>query len=109
MYCNKCGSPVNDSDEFCRKCGVRRKAESAKPIAPPVEEDASIGWGVLGFFFPVIGMALCLFWRDEHRKRSTMAGKGAAVVAVLETVVVAVYIIVYFISLIVLVTSPKIY
>ena len=81
MYCNKCGSPVNDSDEFCRKCGVRLKAESAKPIAPPVEEDASIGWGVLGFFFPVIGMALCLFWRDEHDLNTS--GTALSVSAVL--------------------------
>lgn len=40
-------------------------------------EQASAGWGVLGFFFPVVGLILYLVWYDNHRKRAKVAGKGA--------------------------------
>lgn len=42
-------------------------------------EDASKGWGVLGFFFPVVGLILYLVWYDNHRKRAKVAGKGALI------------------------------
>ena len=42
-------------------------------------EQASAGWGVLGFFFPVVGLILYLAWYDNHRKRAKVAGKGALI------------------------------
>ena len=42
-------------------------------------EQASAGWGVLGFFFPVVGLILYLVWYDNHRKRAKTAGKGALI------------------------------
>lgn len=42
-------------------------------------EQASAGWGVLGFFFPVVGLILYLVWYDNHRKRAKVAGKGALI------------------------------
>ena len=40
-------------------------------------EQVSKGWGVLGFFFPFVGLILYLVWYDNHRKRAKVAGKGA--------------------------------
>ena len=42
-------------------------------------EQVSAGWGVLGFFFPVVGLILYLVWYDNHRKRAKIAGKGALI------------------------------
>ena len=42
-------------------------------------EQVSKGWGVLGFFFPVVGLILYLVWYDNHRKRAKVAGKGALI------------------------------
>ena len=42
-------------------------------------EQVSKGWGVLGFFFPVVGLILYLAWYDNHRKRAKVAGKGALI------------------------------
>ena len=42
-------------------------------------EQASAGWGVLGFFFPFVGLILYLVWYDNHRKRAKVAGKGALI------------------------------
>lgn len=45
-------------------------------------EQVSKGWGVLGFFFPVVGLILYLAWYDNHRKRAKVAGKGALIGAI---------------------------
>ena len=42
-------------------------------------EQASAGWGVLGFFFPLVGLILYIAWYDKHRKRAKIAGKGALI------------------------------
>ena len=42
-------------------------------------EQASAGWGVLGFFFPLVGLILYISWYDKHRKRAKIAGKGALI------------------------------
>ena len=42
-------------------------------------EQVSKGWGVLGFFFPFVGLILYLVWYDNHRKRAKVAGKGALI------------------------------
>ena len=60
-------------------------------------EPASAGWGVLGFFFPVVGLILYLVWYDNHRKRAKVAGKGA-LIGVIAYVVF--YVLVFLIGLI---------
>lgn len=42
-------------------------------------EQVSKGWGVLGFFFPFVGLILYIAWYDKHRKRAKIAGKGALI------------------------------
>lgn len=42
-------------------------------------EQVSKGWGVLGFFFPFVGLILYIAWYDKHRKRAKVAGKGALI------------------------------
>lgn len=60
-------------------------------------EQVSKGWGVLGFFFPVVGLILYLVWYDNHRKRAKVAGKGA-LIGVIAYVVF--YVLVFLIGLI---------
>lgn len=56
----------------------------APPPPPPyygasAEPAPSIGWGVLGFFFPIVGLILFLVWHDDYPKRAKMCGKGALI------------------------------
>lgn len=60
-------------------------------------EQASAGWGVLGFFFPVVGLILYLAWYDNHRKRAKVAGKGALIGAI---AAVALWVLTFLIGLI---------
>lgn len=47
--------------------------------AQSAKESGSAGWGVLGFFFPLVGFILWLVWRDDHPARSRSAGIGCLV------------------------------
>jgi hypothetical protein len=42
-------------------------------------EAGSAGWGVLGFFFPLIGFILWLIWRGERNGDARYAGIGALI------------------------------
>ena len=45
----------------------------------PVNDSGSIGWGILGFLFPIVGLILFLIWKDTKPKSAKIAGIGALV------------------------------
>ena len=49
------------------------------PQVPQSEDSGSMGWGVLGFFFPLVGLILFLVWQNTRPKDSKIAGKGALI------------------------------
>ncbi|MDD3831395.1 MAG: zinc ribbon domain-containing protein [Clostridia bacterium] len=74
MYCKKCGTQVDDNVQFCPSCGA-----SLTQSTTHVQETGNKGWGVLGFFFPLVGLILYLVWRDDRPMDSKFAGKGALI------------------------------
>lgn len=76
-YCPKCGKAVEDYAVVCDQCG-----ESLAPAPAPQQQtnDApSMGFAILGFFFPLIGLILWLVWKDSTPLKAKSAGKGALV------------------------------
>ena len=43
------------------------------------EDNGGIGWGLLGFFIPIVGLILFLVWNDTKPRTARAAGKGALV------------------------------
>lgn len=74
MYCTHCGCHMEEGTTRCPNCGqpVRSKATTTK-------NQSNFGWGVLGFFFPLVGLILFLVWRKEQRPKSNASGIGALV------------------------------
>ena len=66
--------------------------------APPTPQESGAGWGVLGFFFPVVGLILFLVWKDDHPARSKGAGIGALVSVILYVVFIILYVIIIVIA-----------
>lgn len=60
------------------------------------KEGGTVGWGILGFFLPIIGFILWLVWKDEHPARSRSAGIGCLVSVCLGVVGSIIYIIILF-------------
>lgn len=55
----------------------------AQPVyaapAPAVNDSGSIGWGILGFFIPIVGLVLFLVWKNTKPKCAKVAGIGALI------------------------------
>lgn len=58
-----------------------------------VNDSGSAGWGVLGFFIPLIGLILFLVWRDTKPKSAKSAGIGALIGVIAYVVFVIIYIV----------------
>ena len=72
-FCKNCGAPIDDQAVICPKCGVAQQA------LPVVNDSGSVGWGVLGFCIPLVGLILFLVWKDSKPRSSKMAGMGALI------------------------------
>ncbi|HIU61528.1 MAG TPA: zinc ribbon domain-containing protein [Candidatus Coproplasma excrementigallinarum] len=103
MYCKNCGHQLDDNAIYCPACGVatdnfyknRPNGNTAGPNyganggyapPPPVNpaDTAGIGWSVLCFFFPVVGLILFLVWQDTLPLRARACGKGALIGVIVE-------------------------
>ena len=49
------------------------------PAQPAVNDSGSIGWAILGFFIPIVGLVLFLVWKNTKPNCAKMAGVGALV------------------------------
>ena len=72
-FCKNCGAQIDDKAVICPKCGVAQAGTITEP------DTGNIGWGVLGFFFPLIGLILYLIWKDTRPLTARIAGKGALI------------------------------
>ncbi len=83
-YCVRCGAQLYDEAVVCPKCGCGQPGAAIK-------DSGSAGWGVLGFFFPLIGFILYLCWMNNRPRSAKSAGKGALI-----SIIVAVALVVLF-------------
>ena len=73
MYCKTCGSLINDEAIICPKCGC----ETGKSVLK--KDESSIGYAILGFLIPILGLILYLIWHSEYPLRAKSIGKGALI------------------------------
>ena len=85
MYCEKCGSKNEMTSDFCTNCGNKLNKELSNTnvnnttVINLEEEKNTFGWGVLGFFIPIVGLILFICWKKDRPKASKSAGIGALV------------------------------
>ena len=48
-------------------------------------DSGSIGWSLLGYCIPLVGLILFLVWKDEKPKSAKKAGIGALISVILMT------------------------
>lgn len=78
-YCRNCGSEIDDKAVICPKCGVPQTTVSNYNSNSSINDNGGLGWGILGFFIPIVGLILFLVWKDTKPKTSKAAGIGALV------------------------------
>ena len=89
MYCPYCGSSVDDGTVFCPSCGASLKegsSQTQQQYRADPNDSGSIGWAILGFLIPLVGLILWIVWMHDRPKSAKMAGIGALVSVILSFV-----------------------
>lgn len=92
MYCKNCGRTVDDTSSYCNNCGARI---DNKPNADVSEDSLSLGFAILGFFIPIVGLILFLIYEEKKPKRAKSAVKGALIGFITEIVLAIILVILY--------------
>lgn len=79
--------------------GAKSQNVSATQSQQTDSEGSTVGWGILGFFVPIVGFILWLIWKDEHPARAKSAGIGCLVSICLGVVGVILYVVLVFVIL----------
>ena len=58
--------------------GAKSQNVSATQSQQTDSEGSTVGWGILGFFIPIVGFILWLIWKDEHPARAKSATAGTS-------------------------------
>lgn len=74
-YCQKCGREIMDEAVICPGCGCPTNGNGVHNQA----DSSSIGWALLGYFIPIVGLILYLTWKDSMPLKAKSAGKGALI------------------------------
>ena len=75
MFCNNCGSEIDDKAVICPKCGVSQNGTGASGSG----DNGGFLWGLLGCCIPIVGLTLFLVWKDTKPKTAKAAGIGALI------------------------------
>lgn len=86
-FCQNCGKELNEGAEFCLNCGKFVKKETSATVITKTDGNG-FGWGVLGFFIPLVGLILFLVWKKDYPKKAKGAGIGALIGFVLNLITV---------------------
>ena len=80
-FCSKCGHELVDEAVVCVNCGcsVADPTTPTAPAAPAVADAPNIGFAILGFFIPLVGLILYLLNKDTAPLKAKSAGKGALI------------------------------
>lgn len=102
-YCTNCGNKLNENQAVCLNCGVL--INNNKNLNQNIETDnGGIGWSLLGFLIPIVGLILYLVWKDEKPITSKAAGKGALVSFIVSAVLSVLTFFLYMILIMVFIT-----
>lgn len=112
MFCRNCGIPLAGDAVACPKCGVTvTPLSSARPpvqnVQPPYpnpyghnafgrqqpEDRSGVGFNLLSFLFPVIGLILFLVWKDQKPHCARSIAKWALIGFIAETILIIVVVV----------------
>lgn len=124
MYCTKCGKFLPEGTRFCTSCGAPVSVSDANDqqgtsgagfetrgyynapqpdpyyaagmnAAANLEDAPSTGFGILSFFFPLVGLILYLVWKDQTPLKAKSAGKGALIGVITGVVLTVLFVVVF--------------
>lgn len=76
MYCKQCGNELKEGMNYCPRCGSHQNVGSA---GPSIYDSGSIGWAILAFILPPLGLILWILWVKERPKSAEMSLIGSII------------------------------
>ena len=110
-YCMNCGREYDGAPGYCPECAAmyQQAPQYQQPPVqnvyvqapyPPAEVDApNIGFAILSFFIPLVGLILFLVWKDKTPLKAKSCGKGALIRVIVDIVSSVVAVIIYVVML----------
>lgn len=77
MYCSNCGKEIDNEAVVCVHCGY--PVENKREFYQNQQDAPDIGYAILGFFIPLVGLILYLVNKDTFPLKAKSAGKGALI------------------------------
>ena len=93
-FCSNCGNEMNPEADVCLNCGKSH----LKNQPTHYNDTGGLGWGLLGFCVPMVGLILYLVWLNERPRTAKAAGTGA-LISVVSGVLFYLFFIILVISL----------
>ena len=100
MKCSSCGNNLKEGVAFCPNCGTavnniqnefdNKNLSSDVNNNTQVQEGSPVGWGILSFFFPIVGLILFLVFKNDKPKASKVSGICALVSTVLNIIIITI-------------------
>lgn len=106
-YCKYCGKEIADNVAVCPNCGADLSMETqSQPSmnsfnnnAQQVYTGSTVGWGILGFLVPIVGLILFIVWNKGFDKpKGKAAGIGALVSVILSVVSYIIYFVIFIVA-----------
>lgn len=91
-FCSHCGKEIMDDAVICCNCGCA-VANTDAVIDP--DDAPNLGFAVLGFFIPIVGLILYLVYMKKSPLKAKSAGKGALIGYCIK---LAIYVILYLLT-----------
>lgn len=95
MFCRECGKKVEEGNKYCTGCGAKIEPIKVEKIhtlnensnneivnnaSNEIKEDkVSIGFNILSFFFPIVGLIMFLVYKNETPRRAKSIGMSAII------------------------------
>lgn len=76
MFCEKCGAQLEANSTFCASCGSAVATTNNNAVK---EEGSPVGWAILSFLIPLVGLILFITWKDSKPKTAKVCGIAALV------------------------------
>lgn len=85
MFCKNCGKEIDDNAYVCPNCGVKVAKEEPVYVANN-DTGAKVGWGILSYLIPLVGLILFCVWRSERPAVAKVCGICALVSFILNII-----------------------
>ena len=80
---------------FCPNCG--NTLVNVNCPACNYQDKNNIGFNILSFFFPLVGLVLYILWKDEHPVKAKGCGKAALASVIVNAILTVIILVLYFV------------